>query len=261
MRGSWLLLLFFILPLGPKLSFLTIAHDSFQVDELGRYQVLSNGSLDLYDGNGKVVGHHSESLLGRITSVDRVSALKLLVFYADIPAFQLLDNTLTPHSEVYDLNSEGMGNITAVCMSANNTFWGYDGVLFELIRFDDSYRILSRSGNTVLTAGQVLDPIGMTEHNGRLYVADAETGVFVFDQFGTYERMIAYKGLVDVDIEGDVLYLSDGTSFDRVGVRGKVMEPAKSEFTNLTSFDISSGIVYLGDGEKIRSMPLEALFE
>ena len=261
MRSSWLLLLFFILPLGPKTSSLSITHDSFQVDDLGRYQVLSNGSLDLYNENGKVIGHHSENLLGRITTMDRVSALKLLVFYADIPAFQILDNTLSPHSEIYDLNSEDMGNITAVCMSANNTFWGYDGVQFELIRFDDNYRVLSRSGNTVLTAGQVLDPISMIEHNGRLYVADAETGVFVFDQFGTYERMIAYKDLVDVDIEGDMIYLSDGNSFDRVGVRGKIMESAKSELSSLTSFDVSAGIVYFGDGKKILSMTLDSLFE
>ncbi len=261
MRNSMLVLLFFFLPLGPKTASLAIAHETFRVDDLGRLQVLNNGSLDLYDSNGKVIGHHSESLLGRITSMDRVSALKLLVFYSDIPAFQILDNALSPHSEVYDLNTEGMGNIISVCMSANNTFWGYDGVAFELIRFSDSYRVLSRSGNTVLTAGRVLDPVRMIEHNGRLYVADSEEGVFVFDQFGTYERTLPYKGLLDMDIDGDMIYLSDGTSFDRAPIRSKILQPSKSDLESVICFDVVADKVFFGDGEIIQKTTLDSLFE
>ena len=260
MRNSLILVILLFLPLSPKTAYLEITHDTFIVDDLDRIQVLSNGNLDLYDSNAKAISHHSESLLGRITSMDRVSALKLLVFYADIPAFQILDNTLSPHSELYDLNSEEMGNITSVCMSANNTFWGYDGVAFELVRFDDSYRILSRSGNTVLTAGHVLDPVRMTEHNGRLYVADSEKGLFIFDQFGTFERMIPFEGLIDMDIEGGIIYLSDGTSFERVALQGKMLEPAKLVLPPLIAFDIVGDKFYYGDGKKIYRAPLDSLF-
>ena len=261
MRNSLLLVLLFVLPLSPKMGSLNIAHDTFRVDNLGRLQVLHNGSLDLYDANAKLINHHSEALLGRITSMDRVSALKLLVFYADIPAFQILDNTLSPHSEVYDLNSEKMGNITAVCMSANNTFWGYDGVQFELIRFDDNYRVLSRSGNTAITAGRVLDPIRMIENNGRLYVGDSEEGVFVFDQFGSYVRLLPYKGLIDMDIEGDMIYLSDGSSFDRAPVRGSMLIPAKEALLEMSSFDVTADKVFIGDGKRIHSRTLDSLFD
>lgn len=261
MRHSLIILLLFCLPQGRTERLLDIPHDSFRVDNLGRLQVVSNGNLDLYDPAGKLLGHHSEELLADISTLDRNSSLQMLVFYADVPAFQILDNTLTPHSPVFDLNQEGMSNIVAVCMSANNTFWGYDGVTFELLRFDDNYRVISNSGSTVLTAGQVIYPLRMLEYDGRIYIADADEGIYVFDQFGTYERLIPYPELVDMDIDDGMLYLSNGAGLARVDLLSGSDRYEELSTGPISSLDIATGHVYLGDGEQVRVLPLDSLFE
>lgn len=261
MRILWSLLIFFCLgaaslaPIGHSID-----HESFRVDNLGRMYVLQSGNLDAYDKNGTHLVHHSESLMSDITSIDRNSSLKMLVYYGDVPAFQILDNTLSPHSQVYDLNTAEMMNTIAVCMSANNTFWAYDGVSFELRRFDENYRILSNSGSTVLMADKVLDPIRMLESNGKVYIADSERGVYVFDQFGSYERLIAQEGLKDMDIENDQILLSTESHLIMLSSSDPIFYKSIDR-AGILSLDISNGDVYLGDGQSIEKQSLNSLFD
>jgi hypothetical protein len=53
----------------------------------------------------------------------------------------------------------------------------------------------------------------MREHNGFLFLNSPENGIFVFDMFGTFNRIIALKQLKRFDINSDILYFQKDSLF------------------------------------------------
>jgi hypothetical protein len=261
MKTCFFALLLLISPVLTPLTAWTLSHDSFRIDPQGNITTVSNGSLDYFDAQGKLIVHHSESLLSAITSIDRNSALRVLAFYAAVPAFQILDNTLSPHSELYDLTKAGMENTAAVCMSANNTYWAYDAVTFELVRFDLNFNILSRGTSTALTVGAVLEPERMLEYNGRLYIADARQGVFTFDQFGTFDAHMAYTDLVDIDVEKGYIYVLRTEGLERIAISSGLLEQSNQPISGQITMDVNNDTFYCGDGKVVYGYALHSLFD
>jgi hypothetical protein len=257
-----LLVIFFIQTLGILAQdSLNIPHTDFRVNNLGQLQLIDHTGLDLYSVDGKKLNHHSESYLSEMTSLDRTSSLRLLVFYGNVPAFQILDNTVSPHSPVYDLNEEEMGNLSAMCMSTNNTYWAFDQSRTELVRFDENFNLLFTGGNQNNPLVRDLEPIRMIEYEGRLYIADKELGVLIFDQFGYYSRWIDLKGLRDIALYDGQLYLALSDMIQKYDI-----ETRKGEWSNKVPYeikrmDIEGGRIYLGDRKTIHIKPLDSLFE
>ncbi|NND95095.1 MAG: hypothetical protein HKN45_09530 [Flavobacteriales bacterium] len=239
----------------------TIEHLTFKVNNLGQYQVLSTDGVDLYSAKGVLLKHYSEDLLGEVTSLDRSSSLESLLFYEDIPAFQILDNTLSPHGRLYDLNLADLQNVTIVCMSNDNTFWAYDAVTLEMLRFDNTFKILERSGNLAVIIGREIKPNSMLVSGDRVYLADEIEGLFVFDLFANFLIHIPFEGLVDFDVVERWIYMTDGKVVERIdnkGMRSQVLDSVIEE--SILCLDIEANSIYLGDGNIIRKRLLNSLF-
>jgi len=234
-------------------------HSQFKVDNMGQLYTLSDNGIDLYRPDGKHFIHYSEDLLGSISRMDRTSSMRILLFYDNIPGFQLLDNTLSPHGTLFDLNQEDFFYISSVCSSVNNIYWGFDRVNNELLRFNDQYRVIDRTGDMRTVLGFTLDPVQMMEYDNRLYLADEMEGIFVFDQFGTYLRTLPIEGVTSFDVEGGVLAYTDGK---RVGCY--TLDSYQDELVTLPEsiqevkgVDIGKRSIYIGDGHRIHKMMLD----
>jgi hypothetical protein len=253
MRLLLLVLLLFNLPADQKM--VKAPHLGFLYDGQGRFIILADEGLDLIDSNGKVIKHHSENLLGNITSLDRTSFMRLLLFYGDVPGFQILDNTLSPHTELVDLNLLGFPFITAMCMSSNNSYWMLDNTNYELIRIDERGRILSNSGNLIPLVGRSVSPFKMIESGARVFMAEKDQGLLIFDQFGVYMNTLDIPGLLDFCVVEDDLYF---LHVNGVATK-KIEEPFIKELTldvrGFKCIDANVNSLFLGNGEVIRTYP------
>jgi hypothetical protein len=175
--------------------------------------VVKESELDKYLVNGKLFAHYSNLKLGNITAIDATNPLKLLLYYHDFQQIVFLDNQLTVNSEPISLEALGYEQSDLVCASANNSFWIYNKQNNELVRFNENSKKIAATGNLKQILQVELKPNFMKEYNGFLFLNSPETGIFVFDIFGTFNKIISLKDLKRFDINSDIIYYQKDSSF------------------------------------------------
>jgi hypothetical protein len=168
--------------------------DFMTTDHIGRLYLAKGHELFLYSHEGELMYQFSDLSRGKITHLDCANPLKLLLFYPDYSQITFLDNTLSRTRENVDLNTLELELAQLACASFDNGFWVYDPISFRLIRFDQSLRITNEVSNINQLVGAELNSIQMMESEGWLYMNDPAHGVFVFDSFGTYSKLIPIPG-------------------------------------------------------------------
>lgn len=253
MKYAFILFLLIGLPLDQVV--LKADHLGFLSNGQGRYIILADEGVDLIDAKGKVIKHHSENLLGNITSIDRTSFMRLLLFYGDVPGFQILDNTLSPHTELVDLNLLGFPFISVMCVSSNNSYWMFDNTNYELLRIDERGRVLTNSGNLIPLVGRSINPFKMIESGSRVYLAVEDYGLLIFDQFGVYINTLSIPGLLDFCVVEDDLYFlhTKGVTTKRYDDPFLMDLNIDSKGAKYIDADVNS--LFLGDGEVIQAFP------
>lgn len=185
--------------------------DYFTSDNLGNAYVIKGHEIFKYLPSGKLFNRYSNLMLGNITSVDVTNPLKLLLFYRDFSKIQFLDNQLAESRGVISLQDLGLEQSTLACISFDNGFWVYDQISFSLIRFSQSFKRTQEARNINQNIGYEPQPNFLHEWGDWVYLNNPETGILVFDIFGTYFKTIPLKGLKDFQIAGDnLLYFKDG---------------------------------------------------
>lgn len=181
-------------------------HDHFTSDNLGNIYLIKEDELVKYLANGKFFTRYSNLKLGSISHVDATNPLKILLYYKDFQQIVFLDNQLTSNSENISLEALGHEQTELVCASMNNSFWIYDKQNNELTRFNENSKKTASTGNLKQVLRTELNPNFMKEHNNYLYLNCPETGIYVFDIFGAFSKIISIKGLKNFQVSEDIIY-------------------------------------------------------
>ncbi|MFO0358561.1 MAG: hypothetical protein ACK50A_16525 [Sphingobacteriaceae bacterium] len=181
-------------------------HDFFTVDNLGNVFLVRDHEIFKYLANGNYYNRFSNLKFGEITSVDGTNGLRLVLFYKDFQQIVFLDNQLSQKSEPVSLEQMGYEQTELVCVSANNGIWIFNKANNELIRFDENLKKIASTGNLKQILQRDLKPNFMTEHNGYLYLNSPSDGIFVFDIFGTFSKVISVKDLKLFQVNEDIIY-------------------------------------------------------
>jgi hypothetical protein len=185
----------------------------FTTDDFGNVYAVKEHELLKYLVSGKLFARYSNLKLGNITAVDATNPLKLLLYYRDFQQIVFLDNQLTTNSEPISLELLGYEQTELVCASANNSFWIYNKQNNELVRFNEMSKKVASTGNLKQVLQAELKPNFMAEHNGLLFLNSPETGIFVFDIFGTFNKIISIKNLKRFDVNSDIIYYQRDSLF------------------------------------------------
>ncbi len=188
-------------------------HDYFTLDNLGNYYLIKDGEIIKYLANGKYFSRYSNKKLGTITSVDATNALRIMLFYKDQQQVVFLDNQLSQKTDAVSLEAMGLEQTDLTCISANNGFWIFNKANNELLRFDEHLNKLVGTGNLKQILQMELDPNYMTEHNNRLYLNCPETGILIFDIFGTYSKTVPLKQLKHFQVDEHIFYFQKDSTF------------------------------------------------
>jgi len=187
------------------------AHDFFAVDNLGNIFFVKESEILKYLANGNYYNRFSNLKLGEITSVDATNALRIMLFYKDQQQILFLDNQLSQKSDPVSLEQMGYEQTELVCASANNGFWVFNKSNNELIRFDEHLKKIASTGNLKQILQTELKPNFMIEHNGNLFLNCPEIGIYVFDIFGTFSKVISIKDITTFQVNEDILYYLKST--------------------------------------------------
>jgi hypothetical protein len=181
-------------------------HDHFTSDNLGNIYTVKEDEMLKYNASGKFLMRYSNLKLGNITTVDAVNPLKILLYYRDFQTIVFLDDQLTANSENISLEALGHEQTDLVCASVNNSFWIYDKQNNELTRFNESSKKVASTGNLKQVLRREMNPNYMREYNNYLYLNCPETGIYVFDIFGAFSKIISIKGLKQFQVNEDIVY-------------------------------------------------------
>ncbi len=187
--------------------------DFFATDNIGNIYTVKEEELMKYLPNGKLFSRYSNLKLGNITSVDATNPLKVLLYYRDFQQIVFLDDQLSLNSSEVSLEKLGYEQSDLVCAGANNSFWIYNKQNNELVRFNESSKKVAFTGNLKQVLQTELNPNFMCEHNGYLYLNCPETGIYVFDIFGAFSKIISIKNLKQFQVNESILYYQKDSSF------------------------------------------------
>jgi hypothetical protein len=188
-------------------------YSSFTADNLGNIYTIYEDELLKFLPSGKSFARYSNLKLGAITTVDVTNPLKILVYYRDFQQIVFLDNQLSVNSDPVSLEKLGYEQTELVCAGSNNSFWIYNKQNNELIRFNESSKKIASTGNLKQVMQADIAPTFMLEHNNYLYLNSPETGIYVFDIFGAFSKIIALRELKDFQVNDNLVYYRKDSNF------------------------------------------------
>ena len=181
--------------------------DYMTTDHIGRLYLAKGQELFLYSDEGELMYQFSDLSRGKIEHLDTRNPMKLQLFYPDYGQITLLDNTLSRTRNNIDLNALGLSLAQLACASFDNGFWVYDPISFRLIRFDQGLNITNDISNVNQLVGAEIEPNQLVEFENWLYLNSPNEGVFMFDSFGTYSKLIAIPGAERIQVRENGIFL------------------------------------------------------
>ena len=160
-----LLITLLFLPTYAQVKSVPFNGNTLTTDQLGYYYEISNNKINKYSTDGKLEYSYSNNMLGIITNVDVSNPQKIVVYFKEFTKILILDNTLSPSSEVIDLTTLELNETTLVGRSYNDGTWYYDPIRFELIRKNQELITTNTSGNLANLLDENMQPNFLIEYN------------------------------------------------------------------------------------------------
>lgn len=168
------------------------------------YTVGLGEEIRLYNSNGELQFRYSNNRLGSVGHVDASNPLSILVFYPEYSTAVLLNNTLSEYGRL-DLRRQGLTGVRAAGLARDGNVWIYDPTSFQLVKLDKKGSVIRKSEPLNYVLNQELDPVQVMERNRRVYLHDPMVGILVFDEFGTFDYLLAERGLDRFSVIKDVI--------------------------------------------------------
>lgn len=150
------------------------------------YTVVSNGDVFKYGVNGKLLLQYSPDRVGQIASIDASSGLKVVLFYAGLQEYVVLDRYLSKPIH-YRLADYGVGYVSDLVLNRQNQLWVVDQTNFALTLIDDQRNeVLDTKSLAAMLGTEKADFVSMKFHQGSFYLVDSESNLMTFDNIGNY---------------------------------------------------------------------------
>lgn len=167
------------------------------------YIISSTGQVKKFGPRGDSIGvFNGVRAYGKLTAIDVSNPLKPLLFYKDYSNVVVLDRFLAARSPL-NLRRFNILQPSAIGLSYDNNIWVYDAFDYKLKKIDEGGKLLLQTDDFRQLFGQSFAPQKIMNDNGFVYLADSASGIFVFDNYGTYKRKIPLKGWQALNVYGN----------------------------------------------------------
>ncbi|HQI44707.1 MAG TPA: hypothetical protein PLC59_01325 [Bacteroidales bacterium] len=220
-------------------------------DNLGNLYLVQNNEVLKYDNNGSLLKTYSNKISRNINFMDVTNPLQILLFDKDFRQIIFLDNMLSPINDPIVLDDIEMIQPLLVCTSYENGFWVYDHQNFQIIRFDKNRKKTNQSGNIYQDSGIHLNPNFMMESGNRVFVNNPDTGIFVFDKYGTYDKLIPLKNLSSFQIMNQEIIFFKNNHLVKFNIKSFEEQIMEMPFNNAIMGRFEKNRLFLQDSVSI----------
>jgi hypothetical protein len=244
-----ILITLLISPVFSQVKSIPFNGQTLTTDQMGYYYEISDNEINKYTNNGKLDYSYSNNILGVIANVDVSNPQKVLVYFKDFTKILILDNTLSPSSEVIDLTSIELEETTLVCRSYNDGTWYYNPLSFELMRKNQELVTTNSSGNLANLLNKNIQANYLAEYNNKVYLNDPKNGILVFDIYGTYLKTIPLYDLTDFQIKDKFIIFTNVNgeveTYDFFTLEFTKYKPEK--YNSTVSARVENSLIYIVD--------------
>jgi hypothetical protein len=222
------------------------------VDQLGNFYLVVKNNIIKYDRNGKLINQYSNQRYGEISSIDATDPYKIVVFYADFRIIILLDNQLSQNGSPIDMQFSNFDQPVLACRAYNTGIWMFDQILYKLYRLTLSLEVVHSSGNLTQILGYKLKPDFMIEYNNTLYVNNPESGILVFDQYGTYTKNIALLGLERFQVTEYAIFYTENQHIKKYNFKNLEVESLPLPEVNVKGLAVNKNRLFILTGSELK---------
>jgi len=177
--------------------------DFIKIDPYGNIYAVKESQLSKFSPQGKLLFSYSDLKLGVISSVDVFNPMKIMLFYQDAGKLIFLNEQLTRINEPISLHDANYFTVSLASYSAANQIHLYDNANRYLITLDFNMREISKTPINFPS----FNPQKMIELEEKsLAFHDPEAGVYLFDSFGTFNKLIPIITQNPVEVTSELIY-------------------------------------------------------
>jgi hypothetical protein len=172
------------------------------------------GNINKYDSTGKFLLNYSPQKLGTVTLLEAANTIRIFVFYRDFQEYVMLERFLGPNPNS-SLNEAEIGFARQATLGSDYNLWIIDETDFTLKKYDRQFnKVLFKTPLELLLDPREYDINFLREYQNNLYVNDKNSGLLVFDVFGSYKKKIPFKGLdYFAFLDDELYYMKNDTLF------------------------------------------------
>jgi len=177
-----------------------------KIDPFGNIYTVRKAQLHKFSPQGELLFSYSDKTLGIISSVDVFNPMKIMLFYQDVGMLVFLNEQLAPINDPISLFDANYFTISLASYSAANQIHLYDDVNRYLITLDFFMREQSKTPINFPS----FNPIKMIELEEKsLAMHDPEAGVFLFDAFSTFNKLIPIITTQPIEVTSELIYFTN----------------------------------------------------
>lgn len=171
------------------------------IDNLDNVYILTaTDQLKKYNSNGDSLAvYNNVRRFGRVSTLDVSNPLKVLMYYKDFSSIVILDRLLGVRSTI-DLRKSNMLQVTAIGQAYDNNIWIFDAYDYKLKKIDEDGKMLLETPDLRMVFNQAVAPQQIIDNNKQVYLYDTASGVFVFDNYGSFKRKLPITGWSSISI-------------------------------------------------------------
>ncbi len=230
---------------------LKITGDQFFSDPIGNIYIIQGNRIQKYNNRLEKLADYSNVYLGNITSADVSDPLRILVYYREFNQVIWLDNFLLELRSPLRLDDLFIDQVELVCSSSQGGFWVYNRLKNQIQYFDSSLRLIHESINLQPLIGEV-KPSAMIEKSSIVYLNIPETGIFLFDRFGSYSRTLPVFPDTQFQVSNENIYYTNCKIFNKFSLSTYTnTEINLPDTTDLQMAMIQPGFLYLFKKDRV----------
>jgi len=182
--------------------------DFIKIDPYGNIYAVKETQLSKFSLQGKLLFSYSNHKLGVISSIDVFNPMKIMLYYQDTGMLMFLNEQLAPISDPLSLHDADYFTISLASYSAANQIHLYDYANKYLITLDFNMKEISKTSINFPS----FNPKKMIELEEKsLAFHDPVTGIYLFDSFGTYNKLIPIITSNLVEVTSELIYYTHNT--------------------------------------------------
>jgi hypothetical protein len=225
---------------------------SLKSDRQGNiYTTLANNQIQKFNPDLKKEEVFSPSVPGKIHLHTPAFSIVQSVFYQDVQTIVLLDRFLVEKSRI-ETEEIDLGFVSTSSISTDNNLWLLDESEFKLCKYNLNFQRLDHCNELNLIIRDTTHHFTeIIEYQNRVYLFDQTTGVYIFDNLGTFIRFWPLTNYSDFCFYKDHLWVLQGQIIDKINLYTSSSQSSYFVSPEIQFLTITSTGIYLASENQI----------